>query len=154
MGTTFANIMARSLETKDTPILSETDVSKKIKERRAEYKEKKLLSAQQKALKDRGHCIPDITQKSFETQLRKVATQGVVRLFNAVKDFQQRGADEVDSKQVSKLPIKQRGKRLVEASKEKFDQILQQERRPKSRRTAKAGASPGAPGPNQIDEFG
>merc|ERR1712217_347532 len=104
---------------------------------------KKLLSAQQKALKDRGHCIPDITQKSFETQLRKVATQGVVRLFNAVRDFQQRGGDEVDSKQVSKVPIKQRGKRLAEALKEKFDQILQQER-PKSRRKVQADVAAAA----------
>merc|ERR1712183_372713 len=101
----FASIMARSLENPKAPVLLETKVEAKLLEKKAEFKEKKMLMLQAKVLKDQGHTVPDITKKAFEMQLRKVATQGVVRLFNTVKEFQLRGEEEIhQQRQLNKVP--------------------------------------------------
>merc|ERR1712151_986227 len=106
------------------PVLVETQLEQKIKERKAEFKEKKMLSLDRKGLKDQGHKKPEITEKSFEMQLRKIATQGVVRLFNAVQEFQRRGDENVDQKLISKVPVRGRARKIEKVSKEAFEDIL------------------------------
>merc|ERR1711964_913404 len=91
-----------------TPVLVETEVEKKLLEQKAEFKEKKMLSLQRKELKDQGHAKPDVTKHGFEMELRKIATQGVVRLFNTVQEFQSKHDDEAQRKETSKLPLKKR----------------------------------------------
>merc|ERR1712151_437853 len=107
------------------PVLVETQLEQKIKERKAEFKEKKMLSLDRKGLKDQGHKKPEITEKTFEMQLRKIATQGVVRLFNAVQEFQRRGDENVDSKKLSKVPVRGRARKIQKESKDAFEEILQ-----------------------------
>merc|ERR1712048_193142 len=104
----MGSIMERDLKELDAPVLAQTQLEQKIKERKAEFKEKKMLSLQRKGLKDQGHTKPEITEKTFEMQLRKIATRGVVRLFNAVQEFQRRGEENIDQKQISKVPVKSR----------------------------------------------
>lgn len=53
-----------------------------------DYKARKILSAQKKAEKERGRVIPDYTTFDYEKKLRKVATRGVVKLFNAIRTQQ------------------------------------------------------------------
>eukprot|EP00440_Ansanella_granifera_P020345 gb/GFBE01022100.1/.p1 GENE.gb/GFBE01022100.1/~~gb/GFBE01022100.1/.p1 ORF type:complete len:211 (+),score=81.64 gb/GFBE01022100.1/:1-633(+) len=163
--TAFASIMARSLTLPDAPVLAETEIEQKLRERKAEFKEKKLQSLENKAVKDQGHALPDITQKNFELQLRKAATQGVVRLFNAVRDFQAHaGENEEEKLELNKVPLKKRAK-VIAASKEgKFKDVLKkakQPKQPKAKRSSKTGAASqsanaasGADGHNQLDEFG
>merc|ERR1719400_2461514 len=116
--------MSRNLKNPETPILSETPIAHNLKVKKAEFKEKKMLSLQQKALKDPGHVLPDITKKSFEAQLRQVATKGVVRLFNAVRDFQLKGVDDTaQGPAASRLPIKKRSKQIAEDSRKKFEKF-------------------------------
>lgn len=46
------------------------------------------MSAEKKALKEKGRIIPDFTTFEYEKALRKVATRGVVKLFNAIRTQQ------------------------------------------------------------------
>lgn len=49
---------------------------RKIEEEKLEYKARKVLAAEKKALKEKGHVIPDYTTFEYEKRLRKVATRG------------------------------------------------------------------------------
>lgn len=53
-----------------------------------DYKARKIMSAEKKALKEKGRVIPDFTTFEYEKRLRKVATRGVVKLFNAIRTQQ------------------------------------------------------------------
>ena len=77
--------------------------------------------------------MPDITQKNFEAQLRKFATQGVVRLFNAVRDYQAHATDDKAEKyEVNKVPLHQRAKMIVERKKETFAKSLNKVKKPRA----------------------
>ena len=123
--TAFANILSRELKQSQSPILAETEVEDKIKRSKAEFKEKKLQAMENKVEKDKGHTGVNILEKNFEMQLRKYATQGVVRLFNAVKDYQAHaGDDKAEKYQLNKMPLRQRAKLMAESKKEKFEKSL------------------------------
>ena len=123
--TAFASILSRELENSQTPVLAETQVEEKIKQSRAEFKEKRLQAMENKIQKDKGHAAVDILEKNFEMQLRKYATQGVVRLFNAVKDYQAHaGDDKAEKYTLNKMPLRQRAKLMAESKKEKFEKSL------------------------------
>merc|ERR1712129_263580 len=77
-----------------------------------------------KASRDKGYTIPDVTKKAFELSLRRVATQGIVRLFNAVKDYQQRN-EETDTAQLAKsASMRKRAQIMADVSKEKFEKLM------------------------------
>mmetsp|Transcript_25532 Transcript_25532/g.59883 ORF Transcript_25532/g.59883 Transcript_25532/m.59883 type:complete len:210 (+) Transcript_25532:44-673(+) len=160
--TAFANILGRELES-SSPVLAETEIEKKLKASKEESKAKRLQSAENRTEKDRGHSLPDITQKNFEAQLRKFATQGVVRLFNAVRDYQAHATDDKAEKyEVNKVPLHQRAKMIVERKKETFAKSLNKVKKPrasdvkakrKERREASSKAMSLA-ADNMLDEFG
>eukprot|EP00929_Paragymnodinium_shiwhaense_P041822 TRINITY_DN21716_c0_g1_i1.p1 TRINITY_DN21716_c0_g1~~TRINITY_DN21716_c0_g1_i1.p1 ORF type:complete len:176 (+),score=77.92 TRINITY_DN21716_c0_g1_i1:74-601(+) len=161
-GAAFSSVLDRDIkENVAAPVLAETQVEKKIKEKKAEMREKKLQSLAKKAEKDKGHAKPDITQKAFELQLRKVATQGVVTLFNAVKDFQSRGQDtSFDAKAaLGKTPIKERGQKMEKAAKQAFSDILEKRKAgeaggdKKKKKGATITVSTATSRPEGLDEF-
>merc|ERR1719277_1625093 len=123
--------------------MCQTEVAEKIKERRIQYKEQKALNLKKKASRDKGYTIPDVTKKAFELGLRRVATQGIVRLFNAVKDYQHRNDEKETAQLASKASMKKRAQIIADVSKEKFDKLLnrpaEREKR-KARAKAKGGA--------------
>jgi len=135
--TAFRNIMGRTVEEGKVPILCDTKVTETLKARKAEFKEKRMLSMQKKAEKDKGHTLPDITKKGFEMQLRKIATTGVVRLFNTIKEFRMRIGDEEEDQQrnLKKVPIRQRSKRAADTAKETFDKAWKEGPSSKKRKT-------------------
>jgi len=148
--------MSRELDKDTPPVLCDTQIVQKLREKKEEFREKRLLAQQRKALKDQGHELPDITKKAFEMNLRKIATQGVVRLFNTVQQFHSHGDADVSSK-VSKVPVKQRGKRMAEASQEKFQKLWDTQGQPKAKRkktSAAAGAAAAGGGDDGLAEFG
>lgn len=63
-------------------------MERKIEDEKLDYKARKILSAQKKQNKERGRVIPDFTTFEYEKRLRKVATRGVVKLFNAIRTQQ------------------------------------------------------------------
>ena len=130
--TAFANILGRELES-SSPVLAETEIEKKLKASKDESKAKRLQSAENRTEKDKGHSLPDITQKNFEAQLRKFATQGVVRLFNAVRDYQAHATDDKAEKyEVNRVPLHQRAKMIVERKKETFAKSLSKVKKPRA----------------------
>eukprot|EP00930_Biecheleria_cincta_P075832 TRINITY_DN63034_c0_g1_i1.p1 TRINITY_DN63034_c0_g1~~TRINITY_DN63034_c0_g1_i1.p1 ORF type:complete len:216 (-),score=69.59 TRINITY_DN63034_c0_g1_i1:65-712(-) len=155
----FASIMARAIEKSDAPVLAETEIEQKLQQRKAEFKERRLSALENKAEKDKGHVLPDITQKNFEMHLRKMATQGVVRLFNAVRDYQAHSADDAAEKfELQKLPLNKRGKVIAESKKAKFEQSLNKakqgrERKAKRQGKSAAGSAGAADGHDALDEF-
>ncbi|CEG67432.1 hypothetical protein RMATCC62417_03863 [Rhizopus microsporus] len=87
----MTKILASSLTGADKkqPILARSKgVERKIEDEKLDYKAQKILSAQKKAAKEKGRVIPDYTSFEYEKRLRKVATRGVVKLFNAIRTQQ------------------------------------------------------------------
>ncbi|OBZ88323.1 RRP15-like protein [Choanephora cucurbitarum] len=87
----MTKILASSLSGSDKkqPILARSKgVERKIEDEKLDHKARKILSAQKKALKEKGRVIPDYTTFDYEKGLRKVATRGVVKLFNAIRTQQ------------------------------------------------------------------
>ena len=131
--TAFANILSRELPQSSSPVLAETEIERKLKESKEESKAKRLHAAENRAVKDKGHSLPDIAQKNFEVQLRKYATQGVVRLFNAVRDYQAHAThDKAQKYEVNKVPLHQRAKMIVERKKETFAKALNKVKKPRA----------------------
>ncbi|KAH8555914.1 Rrp15p-domain-containing protein [Umbelopsis sp. PMI_123] len=74
---------------KQQPILARSKgAERKIEDEKLEYKARKLLAAEKKALASKDRIIPDYTTMDYEKKLRKVATRGVVKLFNAIRTQQ------------------------------------------------------------------
>ncbi|KAI8061836.1 Rrp15p-domain-containing protein [Gilbertella persicaria] len=87
----MTKILASSLSGSDKkqPILARSKgVERKIEDEKLDHKARKILSAQKKALKEKGRVIPDFSSFEYEKRLRKVATRGVVKLFNAIRTQQ------------------------------------------------------------------
>ncbi|KAI8987053.1 Rrp15p-domain-containing protein [Pilobolus umbonatus] len=87
----MTKILASSLSgsAKRQPILARSKgIERKIEDEKLDYKARKILSAEKRMLKDKGRVIPDFTTYDYEKKLRKVATRGVVKLFNAVRTQQ------------------------------------------------------------------
>jgi len=121
----FATIMGKSLELQNnSPVMCQTEVAAKIIERRKAYKEQKVKNLKEKASRDRGYTIPDVTKKAFELGLRRVATQGIVRLFNAVKDYQSRQDEQDTSQLVKGVVMRKKAQIMADVSKEKFEKLL------------------------------
>eukprot|EP00438_Fugacium_kawagutii_P029010 Skav204724 [mRNA] locus=scaffold1549:180140:180904:+ [translate_table: standard] len=158
--TAFASILSRELKNPQGPVLAETQVEEKIRQSKAEFKEKRLQAMENKVQKDKGHAEVNILEKNFEMQLRKYATQGVVRLFNAVKDYQAHaGDDKAEKYELNKLPLRQRAKLMAENKRERFEKSLKKaktKKDPKSkvRRRESKSMAPSAPEQNMLDEFG
>ncbi|KAI8391612.1 Rrp15p-domain-containing protein [Radiomyces spectabilis] len=83
----MTKILGRNLSASDKkqPILARArGTERKIEDEKLEYKARKVISAEKKALRSKGRVIPDYTTFEYEKRLRKVATRGVVKLFNAI----------------------------------------------------------------------
>ncbi|CAK8998260.1 Pentatricopeptide repeat-containing protein MRL1 [Durusdinium trenchii] len=141
--TAFTNILSRELKTSQTPILAETEVEEKLQKSKAEFKEKKLQALENRVEKDKGHEAVNILEKNFEMQLRKYATQGVVRLFNAVKEYQAHaGDDKAEKYKFNKMPLRQRAKLMAESKKEKFENALKKTTTKKDKKLKAQGGGP------------
>ncbi|KNE66332.1 hypothetical protein AMAG_10554 [Allomyces macrogynus ATCC 38327] len=76
--------------TASAPILSRSGVERRLDEEKIEEKARKILASETKIDYARERVKPKITDLEYEKKLRKVATRGVVKLFNAVRQAQQR----------------------------------------------------------------
>ncbi|KAL7308838.1 pre-60S ribosomal particles component [Mucor circinelloides] len=87
----MTKILASTLTGSDKrqPILARSKgLERKLEDEKLDYKARKIMSAEKKALKEKGRVIPDFTTFEYEKRLRKVATRGVVKLFNAIRTQQ------------------------------------------------------------------
>ncbi|KAJ2595762.1 pre-60S ribosomal particles component, partial [Coemansia sp. RSA 1721] len=88
-----------------------------IKEEKLEYRARKALAAERKALKDKDRIVPTLENFDYERRLRKVATKGVIKLFNVVK-AQQTELAEIQEQKTIKTD------KVAEMSKSKFLDLL------------------------------
>ncbi|KAF4655262.1 hypothetical protein FOL47_009503 [Perkinsus chesapeaki] len=98
----FKTIVTRDLGTKQKdPILAEDKgVVEKIEEEKEDAKIRRKLAAHKKALRTAFHVEePPVMEIPLEREYRRIATKGVVAVFNAVKTFRtpvEEVADDVD----------------------------------------------------------
>ncbi|CAG8433106.1 7777_t:CDS:2 [Ambispora gerdemannii] len=71
------------------PILSRSKgIEKRIDEERLEYRARKALNAEKKKFAAKDRVPADYNTADHERKLKKVATRGVVKLFNAIREAQ------------------------------------------------------------------
>ncbi|ORX46236.1 hypothetical protein BCR36DRAFT_298016, partial [Piromyces finnis] len=86
------------------PILAKAkEIEQKIEDEKLDYKARKALTAERKRLEEKDRVIPDFTTFEYEKKLRKLATRGVVKLFNAIKTAQEK-SNEVHTLVTNKKP--------------------------------------------------
>eukprot|EP00123_Amoebidium_parasiticum_P013242 comp21848_c0_seq1/m.31212 comp21848_c0_seq1/g.31212 ORF comp21848_c0_seq1/g.31212 comp21848_c0_seq1/m.31212 type:complete len:254 (-) comp21848_c0_seq1:160-921(-) len=84
--------------TEEAPILiKDRRQEKKLEEEKEIAKTKRLAAAERRQEEDKGHVIPDVSTKNYERGLSKIATSGVVKLFNAVRKQQKQLEGELES---------------------------------------------------------
>ncbi|KAJ1918805.1 pre-60S ribosomal particles component [Tieghemiomyces parasiticus] len=103
----MSSILGADLAPSDekVPILARNKlVERKIKADSKEVAARKALAMERKRLASRDRIIPDFSNATYEKSLRKVATRGVVKLFNAIATQQKEldlsglAPDETDNK--------------------------------------------------------
>ncbi|KAJ1967772.1 pre-60S ribosomal particles component [Dispira parvispora] len=102
------------------PILAKNrSADRKLAEEKLEHQAVKTLTNERRKLREKGRVIPDHSNASYEKRLRKVATRGVVKLFNAIRTQQTKGktAHEVINEDASR-------RKVAELSKDNFLDLL------------------------------
>ncbi|KAJ2707908.1 pre-60S ribosomal particles component [Coemansia sp. IMI 203386] len=118
----FSNILSAILDQdardQSAPIMAKDKTREnQIKEEKLEYRARKALAAERKALKDKDRIVPTLENFDYERKLRKVATKGVIKLFNVVK-AQQTELAEIEEQKTIKTD------KVAEMSKSKFLDLL------------------------------
>jgi len=86
----------------------EIEKKKKEEEERRKIEEQKKKQRLAKLTRHETHVLPDITNREFERDLRKIATRGVVKLFNSVLIAQEEALAEEEEAPI--VPGKDRTK--------------------------------------------
>ena len=80
---------------KDAPKPSEEEEDEQKLAAKKARDESRVLAMQRKLFANRDHRVPDFSGADLESKLRKVATRGVVKQFNAIKTHQKTVTDPV-----------------------------------------------------------
>ncbi|KAF9978875.1 hypothetical protein BGZ73_008876 [Actinomortierella ambigua] len=100
MAEAMSKILGSTLRKADAsqPILARSrGIERKLEEEKLEAKARKALTMEKKRSMNKDRVKPDYTGMEYEKKLRKVATRGVVQLFNAIK-AQQKVTESVTDK--------------------------------------------------------
>ncbi|CAO3572929.1 unnamed protein product [Mortierella alpina] len=100
MAEAMSKILGSSLRKADAsmPILARSrGVERKLEEEKMEAKARKAITNEKKRLANKDRVKPEYTGMEYEKKLRKVATRGVVQLFNAIK-AQQKATEDLTEK--------------------------------------------------------
>lgn len=103
---------------KDLPKKSEDEEAEAAKAAKKAREESRVAALQRKLFQNKDHKVPDFSGAELEAKLRKVATRGVVKLFNAIKTHQKLVAEPVGTTRSV----------TDEASKKKFMDSLKRDR--------------------------
>lgn len=87
------------------PILAKSGAINDFEEAQIDYRARKILKAQIRATQESVHFPEANAPESlnFERSLRKLATRGVVQLFNAIQTAQQKKDEEKQKRRMEKL---------------------------------------------------
>ncbi|CAG8842562.1 44901_t:CDS:2, partial [Gigaspora margarita] len=82
------------------PILSRSKgIERRIDDAKLEYRARKAINIEKKKLADKDRIKEDFTAIDTERKLRKIATRGVVQLFNAIHISQKIVDNSADGKE-------------------------------------------------------
>lgn len=120
----WADAMARILENQlpeDKPpvLLKYKKIEKRKAERNEQLASKKLKSQERHAMLEKDHIKPDASTLDYEKNLMRIATRGVVKLFNAVSKHQK----EINSK-LNSAPTEAKKTKVETMSKSTFLDML------------------------------
>jgi len=124
----MSEVISKLLEqpvSKPNPILAKRK-TKMMKDREAQAQERRELAQRQLANKEKktkGLIAPDPLQAPYERQLKKVATRGVVALFNAIAKHQRGATEGEEGKEGEEGGVKKKGDAKT-ASKAGFLEML------------------------------
>ncbi|CAG8725876.1 68_t:CDS:2, partial [Funneliformis mosseae] len=100
--TSFAETMNKLLTAtaephcQESPILSRSkDIERRINEAKLEYRARRAINMEKKKLASKDRVKTNLTSIDYERKLRKLATRGVVQLFNAIRKSQKVTDDAV-----------------------------------------------------------
>eukprot|EP01116_Phalansterium_solitarium_P014248 TRINITY_DN31832_c0_g1_i1.p2 TRINITY_DN31832_c0_g1~~TRINITY_DN31832_c0_g1_i1.p2 ORF type:complete len:318 (+),score=141.83 TRINITY_DN31832_c0_g1_i1:22-954(+) len=117
-----ADILGAELPDDKTPILAKSkkknDARRKEREIKKERRKAKEEALARKLLSNRDHVVPDHSNAEYEKKLKKIATRGVVQLFNAITKQQKQDQELADAEP-------KKVKTIDKLSKEKFLELLQ-----------------------------
>lgn len=77
---------------KDAPKLKTEEEEEAARAAKKAREASRIAVLQRKLFKNKDHKVPDFSGAELESKLRKVATRGVVKLFNAIKQHQKTSA--------------------------------------------------------------
>ncbi|KAJ2510821.1 pre-60S ribosomal particles component [Coemansia sp. RSA 2049] len=119
----FADILS-SILTQDVqndrsaPIMAKDKTRERmIKEEKLNYRARKALTEEKRLLLSKDRVVPTFETMNYERGLRKVATRGVIKLFNVVK-AQQAELDKINAVQTTQT------EKVADMSKSKFLDLL------------------------------
>jgi hypothetical protein len=84
----LSSVISKIISSEQPILAKKRKLETDIDEAKLEEKAKKLITSQRKLKKDVGRVKPTPETLTFEKQLKKVATKGVVQLFNALRKVQ------------------------------------------------------------------
>ena len=135
-GGAMSEILGRKSQVKKGVVLSKK-TTKHLKELKSEKEEKSKtenLKRDRRKLLDKDLVIPTLKTGNYEKALRKIATRGVVTLFNAIRTHQKAKEDDSGSKKGKK-----RKRKEVSSSKAKFLEMLKQQKKNSGGKNLKLG---------------
>ena len=102
----FATILSRPVADGAKVVLSErTELTAADEKRKVEEKLRRQLRETRRAKKEHdGHVKVDVLRKDFEKNLRKIANKGIVKIFNAVREYKE-GKSASEKKGVETMPM-------------------------------------------------
>ncbi|KAJ2908787.1 pre-60S ribosomal particles component [Coemansia aciculifera] len=116
--TTLAAILNQDSRDSKAPIMAKDRTREnQIKEELISYKARKALVEEKRMLLNKDRVIPTLENFDYERKLRKVATRGVIKLFNVIK------AQQTELTHITKTPTT-RTEKVAEMSKSKFLDLL------------------------------
>mmetsp|Transcript_21130 Transcript_21130/g.30549 ORF Transcript_21130/g.30549 Transcript_21130/m.30549 type:complete len:280 (-) Transcript_21130:81-920(-) len=126
MADMMAKILHQQVPGKKIPVLAKrkTAIMKELEEEFADRDRLKRLRAQRKLAREKHIVIPDVSTADYERQLRKVATRGVVALFNAITKSKRQESEKQDEFSSNPTAKKSKTKDVMELSRSNFLSLL------------------------------
>ncbi|KAJ2827030.1 pre-60S ribosomal particles component [Coemansia erecta] len=114
----LTSILGQDTRTSGAPIMAKNRTrEKQITEEKLNYRARKALVEEKRALLNKDRVVPTLENFDHERRLRKIATRGVIKLFNVVK-AQQSELTDINSTQTLQT------EKVAEMSKTKFLDLL------------------------------
>ena len=124
----FASSMAHILG-KETAtsrvILARSNAEKRIAEERLEQRAKRMLKAEKAKETDKDRRFPDVSTLDHERRLKRIATRGVVQLFNAIRLEQVQEPSQVGKVAPARRVRNKKKEKTAKVSKARFLDLLQ-----------------------------